>query len=142
MWLSATGFVDYAFDDSRMYWRLYRPDRCHVGLAFVIGLLEDVITRTPLGLNAMTDMLFILVVGRFGTRLRASDHLFLLPVLLTLLIGERLIQWGMMTLLSRADVLWPLFFGAPAATILLAPLATSVLIRIHRFLMERPHAGR
>lgn len=124
------------------YWRLYRPDRCNLLLSFAIGLLEDVVSHTPLGFNAFTKTLFILVVGRFGTRLRASDYIFLLPVLLTLLAMEKFVQWGLMAMLKRSDVSWPLFFGSPLATILIAPLVTTLLIRIHQTWMEPPNAGR
>ncbi|MBF0609846.1 MAG: rod shape-determining protein MreD [Magnetococcales bacterium] len=124
------------------YWRLYRPDRCTLWLVFLVGLLEDVMTHSPPGFNAFTNMIFILVVGRFGTRLRASDFLFLLTVLMALLAMEKMVQWSLMALQRQLLVHWPLFLGQPLATLLLAPLVTALLIRIHQSWMESANAGR
>lgn len=39
------------------YWAIYRPDLLPAWLAFVIGLLYDIIAGTPLGVNALVLLL-------------------------------------------------------------------------------------
>ena len=39
------------------YWAIYRPDLLPAWLAFVIGLLYDIVAGTPLGVNALVMLL-------------------------------------------------------------------------------------
>ncbi|MEG3640210.1 rod shape-determining protein MreD [Magnetococcus sp. PR-3] len=125
------------------YWRLYRPDRCGPGSAFSAGLTVDVLSGGPLGMNALSKTLITLLIRRFGRRLRATDAIFLLPILALLSMLDQFIQLGLSTLLQGWGVRWPLLFGRIAATALIAPLIVALLIHIHRiWLGETPRAGR
>ncbi|MBF0175970.1 MAG: rod shape-determining protein MreD [Magnetococcales bacterium] len=118
------------------YWRLYRPDRCGSGLAFISGLAVDSLTTLPLGLSAITQILVILLVGRFGNRLRATDFLLLIPVLGVISLLEQLLQLGMMSLFQYPGACWFHMVDRSLATALAAAPLVAVLIRVHRQWME------
>ncbi|OSM02192.1 rod shape-determining protein MreD [Magnetofaba australis] len=125
------------------YWRLYRPDLCGPLLAFLIGLLIDMVSGAPLGLNAFSKTLFILPISYFGARLRATDFLFLLPVVALLGAGEQLVQWVTLLPLQQGWARWDLVAGRVISTALCAPLVVAGLIHLHRtWLEETPGAGR
>lgn len=45
-----------------IYWILAAPDRCNIGFSFTIGLFLDILTGTPLGLQAFVFVLFAFFV--------------------------------------------------------------------------------
>lgn len=120
------------------YWRLYRPDRCSTGTAFAAGLMVDLVSGGPLGLNPFSKVLIVLIVGHFGSRLRAADFSHLLPVLLLLALLEETLQMVLMAPLHSFHLRWPLLLGRPVATVLVAPLVISFLIHLHRSWLEVP----
>lgn len=124
------------------YWRLYRTDRCGPILALLAGLLVDVISGAPLGLNAISNILLILVIGRLGRLIRSIDFtylIFVVPIFVLLAegiqLGLAMLKWGM-------AVRWQLLMGRPVATMLLAPLVIHLLVMIHRTWLEETHARR
>ncbi len=119
-----------------VYWRLYRPDRCAPEVAFTIGLVVDVISHTPLGLNALSNVLLVVMVDHLGSRLRCSDFVQLLPFLLILTLLVEILQLIIMLPFQGFYIRWPLFLGRPIATLLLAPLVFSSLAQAHQLLLE------
>lgn len=118
------------------YWRLYRPDRCGVPLVFAVGLLVDTLSGITLGLNAFAKTLLVLLIGRFGRRLRSMDFSHLLLGIFFAAVLDAAIQWLLVSLLKGYDVRWPLLLGRPVATLLIAPLWFSLLIYIHHWWLE------
>ncbi|MBF0153387.1 MAG: rod shape-determining protein MreD [Magnetococcales bacterium] len=118
------------------YWRLYRPDRCGPGLAFASGLAVDSLTTLPLGTSAITQILAVLAVGRFGNRLRASDFLLLIPVLGLMSLLEQLLQMGMLSLFQYPGTRWLHLSGRALATSLVAAPLVAALIWVHRQWLE------
>ncbi|MBF0340929.1 MAG: rod shape-determining protein MreD [Magnetococcales bacterium] len=124
------------------YWRLYRADRCGPVLALLAGLLVDVVSGAPLGLNAISDILLVLLVGRFGRLIRSVDFhylLFVVPILVCLTEGMQValasLKWGL-------AVRWHLLAGRPVATMLIAPTVIYLLVLIHQTWLEERHAQR
>lgn len=118
------------------YWRLYRPDRCTFRLTFAAGILMDAISGVPLGLNAFSKTLMIFIIDRFSQRLRAMDFIHLLPGILLVALWDKGIQLILMGLLQGFHVRWPLFFGQPVATVLIAPLCFTLLMYVHHWWLE------
>ncbi|MBF0455230.1 MAG: rod shape-determining protein MreD [Magnetococcales bacterium] len=118
------------------YWRLYRSDLCGPVLAFAVGLLLDLLSGMPLGLNGFSKVVIVLLVGHFGIRLRAADFLHLLPVVWLLVLLEQGIQWLFFSLLRGSSFYLPLFIGRPIATMLVMPVVVFFLIRIHKSWLE------
>lgn len=121
---------------SLLYWRLYRPDRCTAQLAFFVGLMVDVVSNAPLGLNAFSKTVIIILVNYYGQRLRAVDFIQLLPIILVCVLLDETIQLLLMGLLHGFHIRWSLFIGKPIATLLLAPLIVTLLIRVHHWWLE------
>jgi rod shape-determining protein MreD len=125
-----------------LYWRLYRPDRCGPGIAFVAGVATDVLAGTPLGLHALTNMVVVLVTGYFGTRLRSADFLFLLPMIVPAVLIREMFHGMILNLFQNMPMHWPPFLGRVMATVLLTPMVIRILIHLHRvWLEEAQHAG-
>ncbi len=118
------------------YWRLFRPDLCGFGLAFAIGLAMDALAGGVLGLNALTKIILLLLVDRFGQQLRTVDFMLLPLAVILLLILESALHLALLTLLTDPEPHWPLLLGRPAATALLTPMMAALLIRIHRRWLE------
>ena len=118
------------------YWRLYRPDRCTIQLAFAMGILIDIISGVPLGLNAFSKTLMIILVGRYSQRLRTMDFIHLLPAILMIALLDKGVQLLLMGLLQGFHVRWSLLLGQPMATVLVAPLCFSLLIYVHYWWLE------
>ncbi|MEO5362906.1 MAG: rod shape-determining protein MreD [Magnetococcus sp. DMHC-8] len=118
------------------YWRLYRPDRCTIPLVFAIGVLVDTLSGTLLGLNAFSKTLLVVLIGRFGRRLRSAEFVHLLVGILLAALLEAAIQTLLMSLLKGFYGRWPLILGRPLATLLIAPLWFSLLIYIHHWWLE------
>ncbi|MBF0426519.1 MAG: rod shape-determining protein MreD [Magnetococcales bacterium] len=118
------------------YWRLYRPDRCGPGLAFASGLAVDSLTALPLGISAVTQIFVVLVVGRFGPRLRAADFLLLILVIGLLCVLEQLCQVAMLSLFQYPGIRWLHLGGRALATALVAAPLVIILIWVHRRWLE------
>jgi len=54
-----------------IYWCMAMPDRVGMGMAWMLGLLLDVLTGTILGLHALALVLIAYLVQRFYLQLRA-----------------------------------------------------------------------
>lgn len=118
------------------YWRLYRPDRCTVSLTFAIGILIDAVSGVPLGLNAFSKTLMVVLISRFSQRLRAMDFVHLLPAVCLLALLDEGVQLVLMGLLQGFFVRWPVLLGRPIATLLVMPLCFSLLIYVHHWWLE------
>lgn len=121
---------------SLFYWRIYRPDRCTVPFAFLVGLLVDTVSGTPLGLNAFSKTLIVLLISRFGQRLRSMAFFHMLFGIVIISLLDAAIQLLLIGLLQGFYVRWPLLLGRPVATLLIAPLWFSLLIYIHHWWLE------
>lgn len=124
------------------YWRLYRADRCGPILAMLSGLLVDLISGSPLGLNAISNIFLVLIIGRFGRLIRSIDFIYLLFVLLLMVCLAEAIQWALVVVKWGGAVRWPLLYGRPVATALIAPMVIHLLVTIHQNWLEGPHARR
>lgn len=118
------------------YWAIYRPDLLPAWLAFLVGLLHDVVAGTPLGVNALV---LVLVQG-----MAASQRRFFLA-------KSFLVAWWAFSLLTAAAVglswlLVTILNGRPVApmavlfeylvTLGLFPLLTWVLARTQLALLK------
>ncbi|MBF0191395.1 MAG: rod shape-determining protein MreD [Magnetococcales bacterium] len=124
------------------YWRLYRPDRCGPILALLSGLLVDVVSGAPLGLNAVSNIILVLLIGRFGRLIRSIDFFYLLFVLLFFVCLAEGIQLALAAMKWGSAARWPLLTGRPVATVLIAPMVIHLLVTIHQSWLEEPHARR
>ncbi|MBF0421622.1 MAG: rod shape-determining protein MreD [Magnetococcales bacterium] len=118
------------------YWRIYRPDLCGPVLAFITGLLLDMISTTPIGLNALSKVILILLASRYGKLFRAMDFLLLLPVIAIFVLIDEVIQFTWVVVNNGLSFRWDILAGRPVATLIVMPLQVRLLIFLHRSLLE------
>ncbi|MBF0294584.1 MAG: rod shape-determining protein MreD [Magnetococcales bacterium] len=122
------------------YWRLYRGDLCGAKLAFLAGILVDMLSGTRLGVHAISHIVLVLVVGLYARVLRSMDFYYVLFVLLFLTCFVEGIQLLVTLPWMGGAARWMLLAGRPVATMLLAPLVIHLLVMVHRTWLEEPHA--
>lgn len=116
------------------YWAIYRPTLVPPYLCFFLGLLIDVISGLPLGINAIILTLVQWVVRDQRKFLMAQAHITLWAVFILISFSALAIEWAMFGLV---DGTWPPFMPimlSCVATIFLFPLVTFLLVMTHRFL--------
>ena len=114
-----------------LYWRIYRPDRCGPSHAFIAGLMLDLLSGAPIGLNAFTKTLAVTVVGFNIQRLREASFLMLMPLIALSSFVDQQVQWLLVKMLDEPMVRGHLFWGKPLATMLFAPLLAMILVKLH-----------
>lgn len=114
------------------YWALYRPDLMPVGAVFVVGLLEDVLTGAPLGLNAF---LFLLVHGLIRSRRRliaGKGFAIVWVVFMLVVLGVGFVSWVVASLLYDASIRLEPAITQLMLTLVLYPCLAWLLIRVQR----------
>lgn len=116
------------------YWAVYRPTLIPPALVFVLGLVMDILSGFPIGLNAL-----ILLAAQWLVR---SQRLFLMgQSFLMLWAGFMVtaflvvfIQWLSFAVISRAfSPLWPVLMEM-GLSILVFPLISLLFVFVHRVL--------
>jgi len=106
-----------------IYWSLETSDIISLGLAFVIGLVLDILSGSLVGLHALSLVVMVFLVQRFRFRLRffppwqqalsvlgllVNDRIILIWI--TLLLGETLPTWKYWLPPLVGMALWPWLF--------------------------------
>ena len=116
------------------YWALHRPELLPGLAVFVIGLLQDVLSGTPLGMSGFT---FLAVYGVAVSQRRFFHGKSFLVVwwgFMLVAVGVALLQWGIMSLLMGVVIaIEPAAFEA-LLTISLYPLLSWIFVQAHRTL--------
>lgn len=74
-----------------IYWAVETPDRVGIGIAFVLGLLGDIIAGNLLGEQALRLVALAFIVLRFRARLRFFPMWQQTAAVLALLLNDRVI---------------------------------------------------
>ena len=113
------------------YWAIYRPDLFPAALAFAVGLIQDALMGTPLGMNAL---LLLYVHGVVATQRRffqGKTFAVVWSAFSVITLGAAFLGWILaMGLSGRLIAPWPGLF-AMLLTVALYPFATWVLGRVH-----------
>ncbi|MBP2231347.1 rod shape-determining protein MreD [Azospirillum agricola] len=114
------------------YWTIHRPDLMRPGVAFLIGLLQDLLTGGPLGVNAL-----MLVVAQWAVLNQrrvflASTFALLWIGFAMVMTGAAFLQWLAFSVLNAGilPVKPALFQGL--LTVAMFPAVGWLLIRMHR----------
>ena len=106
-----------------VYWSLETHDTINLGLAFLIGLLLDILSGSLMGLHALSLVIMVFLVQRFRSRLRffppwqqalsvlgllVNDRIILIWI--TALLGEPMPTWKYWLPPIAAMVIWPWLF--------------------------------
>ena len=106
-----------------IYWSLETHDMIGMGLAFVTGLVLDILSGSLMGMHALSLVIMVFLVQRFRSRLRffppwqqalsvfgllVNDRIILIWI--TVLLGEPLPTWKYWLAPLAGMVLWPWLF--------------------------------
>mgnify|MGYP001821971126 CR=1 FL=1 len=106
-----------------IYWSMETRNTLNLGLAFLIGLLVDVLSGSLMGLHALSLVIMVFLVKRFRSRLRffppwqqalsvlgllVNDRIILIWI--TALLGEPLPTWKYWLSPLVGMVIWPWLF--------------------------------
>ena len=94
-----------------IYWCLETHDMISIGLAFIIGLVLDLLTASLLGLHALSLIILVYLVNRFQARIRFFPPWQQALSVLALLLNDRIILLWIIGL--RGDPLPSLDFWLP-----------------------------
>jgi rod shape-determining protein MreD len=117
-------------------WASFQPRLMPPWLAFGIGAIADLVTGTPLGVDATLLPLVVvfvrLVDARFTTHRYAFDWLFASAVI----VGAAVIEWRLLAFAGVVGPMTPLLIRA-ATTILAYPAVVALAARVERRLAAR-----
>jgi rod shape-determining protein MreD len=106
-----------------IYWSLETHDTISLGLAFLVGLLLDILSGSLMGLHALSLVIMVFLVQRFRSRLRffppwqqalsvlgllVNDRIILIWI--TALLGEPIPTWEYWLPPLVAMAIWPWLF--------------------------------
>jgi rod shape-determining protein MreD len=106
-----------------IYWSLETNDMISLGMAFLIGLLFDILSSSLMGLHGLSLVVIVFLVQRFRSRLRffppwqqalgvlgllVNDRIILIWI--TALLGEPMPTWQYWLSPLVGMVLWPWLF--------------------------------
>lgn len=116
-----------------IYWALELREMVSLGLAFLIGVLLDVLTASLMGLNALSLVVLIYLVQRFRARLRFFPPWQQALAVLGLLVNDQIIRLWVTSLLGEPLPTWRYW---------LPPLVGMALWPWLFLLLDRVRAGR
>ena len=106
------------------YWSVFKPELMPVSVVFVIGILQDILLGSPLGLTS----LLLVVVQQFiffqGRRFLERDFLFNWFVFVMIVIGFGTLSWIIVSLYFRVFLDYIGVIGQILLTIAFYPLIT------------------
>lgn len=109
------------------YWSVFKPELLPVSVVFVLGLLQDILLGSPLGLMS----LLLVVVQQFiffqGRRFLERDFLFNWFVFVMLVIGFGFLSWAITSVYFRVFLDYWGVLGQILLTIAFYPIITWVL---------------
>jgi rod shape-determining protein MreD len=89
-----------------IYWSLETTDMVSLGLAFLIGLLFDILSSSLMGLHGLSLVVMVFLVQRFRSRLRFFPPWQQALSVLGLLVNDRIILIWITALLGEPIPTW------------------------------------
>ncbi|WP_207462607.1 rod shape-determining protein MreD [Azospirillum sp. SYSU D00513] len=118
------------------YWAIHRPDLMRPVTVFLIGLLQDLLSGGPLGLNALVLLLVHGIVLNQRRVFLASTFALMWVGFGMMVTGAALLQWAAYSLLSGTALpVWPALFQA-LMTLAFFPAIAWLLLRVHRAFLQ------
>ena len=118
------------------YWSVFKPELLPIGVVFILGLLQDVLLGSPLGLLP----LLLIVVQQFiymqGRQFLERDFLFNWFVFVMIVSGFGFLSWGIASIYFKTLLDYWSILGQIFLTIAFYPIITG-LLGITRKLVDR-----
>ena len=119
-----------------IYWSLETQDIISMGMAFLIGLVLDVLSGSLMGLHALSLVVMVFLVQRFRSRLRFFPPWQQALSVLVLLVNDRIILIWITALMGEPLPIWK-YWLPPLVGMALWPWLFLLLDRIRA--MSRQH---
>lgn len=116
-----------------VYWALEIREMVSLGMAFLIGLVLDVLTGSLMGMNALSLVVLIYLVQRFRPRLRFFPPWQQALSVFGLLANDRIIRLWIASLMGEPMPTWHYW---------LSPLVGMIIWPWLFLLLDRVRAGR
>lgn len=116
------------------YWSVYRPRLVPPGFCFAAGLLMDILSGGPLGINALILVAVQWVVRGQRRFLMGQSYTTIWAVFAVILVLAALTQWG---LYGLAHMAWPPLLPVAvsvALSLFLFPFVSYLFVLTHRIL--------
>jgi rod shape-determining protein MreD len=125
------------------YWSIYRPDLFPAAAVFAIGLIQDAMMGTPLGLNALVLLGVHGIVVSQRRFFQGKSFTVIWSAFAFVAFGAGLVSWLLAVIFGGGMIgPWPAFFSA-SLTFALYPIVGWLLARIHHTLLPAGlHASR
>lgn len=112
-----------------VYWALETHDMIGMGLAFLTGIVLDILSGSLMGMHALSLVIMVFLVQRFRSRLRFFPPWQQALSVLALLVNDRIILIWITVLLGEPIPTWR-YWLAPLVGMALWPWLFLVLDRI------------
>jgi rod shape-determining protein MreD len=119
-----------------IYWSLETQDTINMGMAFLIGLVLDVLSGSLMGLHALSLVVIVFLVQHFRFRLRFFPPWQQALSVLALLVNDRIILIWITAMLGEPLPIWK-YWLPPLVGMALWPWLFLLLDRIRA--MSRQH---
>lgn len=99
-----------------MYWALETPERMGLGMAFVLGLVQDVLIGTLFGEHAFRLVAIAFILLRFRSRIRFFPMWQQALAVFAILLNDRILTWMLRSFIGDPAPDWrywlaPIFAG-------------------------------
>jgi rod shape-determining protein MreD len=111
------------------YWALEIREMVSLGMAFIIGILLDILTGSLMGMHALSLVIMIYLVQRFRSRIRFFPAWQQALSIFALLVNDRIISLWISSLLGEPIPTWH-YWLSPFVGMLIWPWLFLLLDRI------------
>jgi rod shape-determining protein MreD len=118
------------------YWAVYRPDLLGYGAVFAVGLLEDTIAGTPLGVGSLMLLLVHGVVVTQYKFFHGKSFTVTWWAFVVVAAFASLVKWLCLSALQGTFVSAQAPFYAYLMTVALYPVIGWLLVRLHVYLLR------
>jgi rod shape-determining protein MreD len=120
------------------YWAIHRADLLRPSHAFLLGLVQDLLAGTPLGLSALVHVLVFAGVERERRLLSRGSFYILWLGFAVAALGASAVSWAAVSALALAPAPPAPGLLHALATAAAFPLVAAACIRIHRAFLVVP----
>lgn len=118
------------------YWTIHRPDLLRPSAVFLVGVLQDLLSGAPLGMNALVLITVHWVVLNQRRFFLASTFSLMWFGFAMIVIGAAGLQWLVFTVLNATMVPFDAAFFQAFLTLGLFPMFAWLFIRVHRAFLQ------
>lgn len=114
------------------YWTIHRPDLLRPSAVFLIGLLQDLLSGGPLGLNALVLLAVHWVVLNQRRYFLTGTFALMWFGFGLIVLGAAFLQWAAHSALNATLMRLDTALGQAMLTLALFPMFAWLFVRIHR----------